>query len=430
MPADPFHKPDVLIVGAGLSGLAAALHLEHAGLSCLLLEASDDIGGRVRTDILPGPGGDYRLDRGFQIFLSAYPEGQSVLDYPALEFGKFTPGARIWTGDAFTRISDPRRDGHWLGNALAPIGTPLDKLRAAKLILPLLRGNPLDLLPSASTDDPRRQTTRAYLISCGFSDLMFRRFWDPFLSGVLLDPSLSASAGFTLFTLRMFATGDAVLPARGIAEIPRQLAAKLTRSAIRLRSPVADVSPGQVLLCSGERLHARATLLATDDPAARNLLSLPARPSTGSTCTLYFAAPQSPVPEPILVLDGERTGPINHLAVVSSVAPAVAPLGWHLISLSTIGLPALSSADLVRDAVAQMTRWFGPQVRSWQFLRCYRIGHALPDASPAARPGPWTLPSKLLPGLYRASDALNSPSSQGAFSSARLAASAILKDLH
>ncbi len=81
-------RPDVLIVGAGLSGLSCALWLHEGGLSVLVLEASDGIGGGVRTDEVEG----FLLDRGFQVFLMAYPEAQRVLDYGALDFKPFYPG--------------------------------------------------------------------------------------------------------------------------------------------------------------------------------------------------------------------------------------------------------------------------------------------------------------------------------------------------
>ncbi|MEO7143186.1 MAG: FAD-dependent oxidoreductase, partial [Bryobacteraceae bacterium] len=68
---------DVAIVGAGLAGLCCARRLTEAGVSCLVLEASDGIGGRMRTDQVDG----FLLDRGFQVLLTAYPEAQNILDY-------------------------------------------------------------------------------------------------------------------------------------------------------------------------------------------------------------------------------------------------------------------------------------------------------------------------------------------------------------
>ena len=43
-------QPDFLVVGAGVAGIAAARALQARGLSCLVLEAKDRIGGRAYTD--------------------------------------------------------------------------------------------------------------------------------------------------------------------------------------------------------------------------------------------------------------------------------------------------------------------------------------------------------------------------------------------
>jgi phytoene dehydrogenase-like protein len=72
--------PDVIVVGAGLAGLAAARHLQDAGRTVRVLEASERVGGRVRSDRVDG----FVLDRGFQVLLTSYPEARRMLDYPAL----------------------------------------------------------------------------------------------------------------------------------------------------------------------------------------------------------------------------------------------------------------------------------------------------------------------------------------------------------
>ena len=96
---------DAVIVGAGLAGLSCAISLEAAGLTVTLLEASDAPGGRVRTDVVEG----FRLDRGFQVLLTAYPEAKRLLDNRALQLKRFEPGALVWHGGKFHRFADPFR---------------------------------------------------------------------------------------------------------------------------------------------------------------------------------------------------------------------------------------------------------------------------------------------------------------------------------
>src|SRR3984957_12528376 len=123
-------SPDVLIVGAGLAGLCCARELQAKGVSFQVLEASDGVGGRVRTDEVDG----FLLDRGFQVLLTAYPEAQSVLDYTALDLHAFEPGAMVRFNGQFWRLTDPiRRPADLLSGLMAPVGTWRDKL--ASLIL-------------------------------------------------------------------------------------------------------------------------------------------------------------------------------------------------------------------------------------------------------------------------------------------------------
>ncbi len=99
---------EVIIVGAGMAGLSCAHHLHKAGISFKILEASDGVGGRVRTDKVDG----FLLDRGFQIFLTSYPEARAMLDYSALDLRPFYAGASAsqhphqWLQDMSTHPPD------------------------------------------------------------------------------------------------------------------------------------------------------------------------------------------------------------------------------------------------------------------------------------------------------------------------------------
>lgn len=202
---------DVVVVGAGLAGLTCAQDLTRSGLECTVVEAADGVGGRVRTDL----GDGYRLDRGFQILLTAYPQVRSRLDLDALDVAPFEPGAHVWTGDRFHRLADPlRRPTLALQTLGAPIGGLADKLRLARLVADVgLRSVP-DLLrrPDMSTDERLR--------AAGFSDTMIERFWRPLFSGIQLDPDLEVSRRRFDAILRMLAVGGTGVPARAWARSP------------------------------------------------------------------------------------------------------------------------------------------------------------------------------------------------------------------
>ena len=112
-------KP-VVVIGAGLSGLCCARLLLKHDIDVVVLEAQDDIGGRVRTGHVDG----FLLDRGFQVLQTAYPEAVAQLDYPAFGLHNFEPGALIRTQGRMVEMSDPwRRPAKLLSTAFNGIGT-------------------------------------------------------------------------------------------------------------------------------------------------------------------------------------------------------------------------------------------------------------------------------------------------------------------
>jgi len=216
---------------------------------------------------------------------------------------------------------------------------------------------------------------------------------------VFLDRDLETSSGVFRHLFAMFARGRAVVPAAGMGAIPRQLAASLPEGSVRCGASVARVDAAGVSLSGGERIDARAVVVATEAPAASTLLGLPKPPRGRSVTCLYFAADSAPVDEPVVVLDGDGTGPVNDLAVMSAVAPTYAPAGAALVDAS---VPRTTSAGeeaaVVGAARAQLAGWFGSGAHAWRHLRTYRIDFALPDQTPASLRT--RRPERLLPGLY------------------------------
>ena len=223
----------VVIVGAGLAGLSCAVALHEAGVDVVVLEASDGVGGRVRTDRIDG----FLVDRGVQVALTAYPELVRQFDLDALELQRFDPGALVWRQGKGSAVSDPfRLPTTTVSTLLSPIGSVGDKLRIARLRARLRRVDPAQLLAG---DDV---TTVTALRGAGFSETVIQRFFRPLVGGIQLDPDLGDSRRMFDVIFRMLADGDAAVPAGGMQEIPHQLASQLPAGTVRLGATVASTT--------------------------------------------------------------------------------------------------------------------------------------------------------------------------------------------
>lgn len=239
-----------------------------------------------------------------------------------------------------------------------------------------------------------------------------------------------ADSRFFKFLFRVFAMGDASLPEQGMGAIPRQLAVGLAPSTIRLSAPVDSlVDDHRVRLKSGEYIDCRAIVLAVEGPEASRLTGgmIPTPEARATTC-YYYAAPQAPFPDPLLVLNGDNDGPINNLCVVSNVAKSYAPAGQSLISVSVVGKPESRSDDFEDSVRRQLREWYGSQVDSWSLLKRYDIPFALPCQPAHFRDGP-ALPARLVEGAYHCGDYSETASIQSAMVSGRKAAETLIADL-
>ena len=354
--------------------------------------------------------------------LTAYPEAKKVLDYSDLDLKPFAPGAFSWFAGRMNQLVDPwRMPGMWRIALRSDFGTLGDKLRIARLRARLRRTSVEQLFRRTE------RTTKDDLLAEGFSQDMMHRFFRPFLGGILLDGDLKSSSRMFEFVFKMLSEGSTVVPAGGMGAIPAQLAAKLPANSLRLNAKVDSLHENELTLQGGEKLQARAIVIAADGPSAAHLVG-EAEPASRSVTCFYYAADESPIPQPMLVLNGDGAGPVNNFAVMTQVAPSYAPAGKHLISISVLGIQALTDVQLGGFIIAQMKSWFGPVARSWRFLKSYRIPHAQPQQYPGALEPPQR-PVRVRPGVYVTGDHRDNASIHGAMLSGRRAAEAVLADL-
>ncbi len=344
-----------IIVGAGLAGLTCAKVLSERGAEVVVFEASDGVGGRVRTEELDG----FLLDRGFQVYFTSYQVSKRHLDHGALDFRVFDPGAIVHRGRERTTLSDPLRDP----KALVP--TPLsgaatlgDKLRTPKVVASAF---PDGAISAGEEDGGSDTTTLEYLRASGLSELYIESFFRPFYGGVLLNRELTTSARILRFTLRMLATGRTVVPARGMREIPKQLASHLPHDAVRLNSPVeALLREGDRVTgirAGGEEHEADAVVVATDAPTTGKLTG-EAVPEgcVGEVCLYYETSGLGSGRKILLNADDEVF--VNNAVEINNISEEYAPPGRHLLYAVTLTGLDLPDETLYRRGIEDLSRWY------------------------------------------------------------------------
>ncbi|WP_298400817.1 NAD(P)/FAD-dependent oxidoreductase [uncultured Chloroflexus sp.] len=423
----------ILIIGGGVAGLVCARTLHRAGYQVTLIEASDGLGGRVRSDRVEG----FVLDRGFQVLFTAYPAAQRQLNLTALDLRAFDPGAIVAWGGRREVLTDPLRDrdpSALIGAALASVVSPADKLRTLRLAM-RLRQQMIDNL-LAGPD----QSTLAELKALGFSDHMIDRFFRPFFGGIFLDRSLQTSAKCFRFNFKMMSEGQTVVPNRGMGAIAEQLGAELVAAGrVRLNTRATalitrDQHVRGVQLADGSELFADAVVLATPAPETARLSGLPVpEGSLGSSC-VWLATRHPLYRGKKLLLNANDDAFVNTLAPMSAVAPGYAPAGWYLYAAAVIGVSDRDESTIVARAIVDLHRIFANEavattaLANARILRVDRIPFAQFPQPPGIHPN---LPDNRTsrPGLYLAGELTEASSINAAMLSGERCAEAIRADL-
>lgn len=426
---------DCIVVGAGLSGLACAQTLIQNSKSVRVLEASNVPGGRVATDSVDG----FRLDRGFQVYLDSYPEGQRFLNYSLLEFGAFEPGALVAHGGRLVPVSDPwRRPFAAIRSVLSgAVGMP-DALRIARLRSEVLAGvRRGDIDPSLNRVHGEK-TTREELVSRGFSSRFIKLFFEPFFGGVFLERNLATAASVFEFTFAMFSSGRACLPAGGMSSIPQQMAKQLPATCLQTDATVVQIKHsltggGEVVLADGRRFCAGSIIVSSAAIANSNLFSEDVLtewqpPLWKGTRLVAFESPKKPPCGQMLVVSAEpvAAGPIDNVSVPSAVTKGYAPDGKNLIYVSVRSDWEGGDDQLTSAVRSQAEAWFGPDATLWNHLATVKVPKALPIETPLSRQQR-PRSSCVSSGLFLCGDHLTSSSINGALVAGRLAAEDVLR---
>jgi protoporphyrinogen oxidase len=407
-------KYDAIIIGAGAAGLVAAKELEPYKLKVLLVDAAPQVGGRLRTDHHNG----YTLDHGFQVLLGAYPMVNKHLNVKDLKLKPFRAGALLFNEVQFFKVRDVNREAlAYLPMAFSPVGNIFDKFKLAKLRKQVLASSIDDIFDSEDI------STIDFLKKRGFSKKIIARFFKPFFGGIFLEQELKTSARQFQFIFKMFAEGDALLPAKGIAEIAFQLKSGLVKTEIRLNTSVQTVENGLLTLEDGEVLEAKQIIIATEP--SKLIPQLEEEISWHETLQVYFSGPSGRFCSTFIALNFAEDGLINNIACLSKVQASYAPKGKHLYSISLRKDPHLNEKELSDTLMKELSVLLGAQAEKWELIRSFKIKKALPVVEGVVNERDFE-ETKVMDGVYLAGDYLLNPSLNAAMLSGELAAKALL----
>ena len=383
----------VIVVGAGLSGLSAAITLENEGISVTVLESSDRPGGRVTSDVIDG----FICDRGFQLINANYPEIKRMGIIKEIDFVSATSVIEVARNEDRIRIGDPR--SAFFSVFKSETGSIIEKLRLVKYLL--------ISKPAASVGEELKNS--------GLGKT-YERVLRPFLTGVFLADPLLVNSEYGRTAIKHFVTGNSGLPIGGVKSFSEALASRV--SDIRYGVQVNSIKKNSISTSKG-KFEADAIIVATDATTAAQLLDLTEVPQLVGCTTWYHSTKESPSQSKSLVIDSQNRGPVVNTMVISNMMPDYAPAGKNLISSTSI-LPATESE--IRRHLAIL---YGVDTRNWKLVAKYEIPSALPLAGLEK-----TLASgaHVKDSIYLAGDYKSAPSQNGALLSGRLAALSVLVD--
>jgi protoporphyrinogen oxidase len=348
----------VAVIGAGVSGLIAAIELEKAGFEVTIYDGNNQVGGRVVSIEEE----NRILDRGFQVMLTAYPAVQKYLDLKALKLRKFQPGALVYQNGGAYRFGDPlRKFGFALSTLVAPFATIKDKWNVFRLRNEVLKMSEDEIFASPE------KTTIEYLRDYGFSNQIIDGFFKPFYGGIFLEDDLTTSSRMFLFVFKMFSKGSAAVPEEGIGAISEQLASRINGE-IRLGQKVISRNQTSLQTDSGIEESYDAIILAhvTDEGVKWH-----------GCRNLYFKTPVSSIRAPLIGLVADENTWINNLHFPTDLKrkPPKYP-EWSVLSVTVLNHLDVADETLVDRVKRELENYCG--IEETEFLYLFDIPKALP----------------------------------------------------
>jgi phytoene dehydrogenase-like protein len=412
-------KPvDVIIIGAGFSGLSAAYYLQRKGLTVKVLEVSSQAGGRARSDKMDG----FTLDRGVHFYHHSTTELSKIININDLALKNCYPGYLLRYQGTFNLFTNPvYQTLDTVSTAMAKNASFSDKIRLFGLYAKLKTTAYGKLVKEQDS------STFEYLSKSGFSKRLIDSFFRPMLAANIFDYNLQSSSRFSKVYLKSLFQDHVALPKDGIGKIAASIAEKLDKNTISFKTKVRRVTENGVELINGDFLESKFVLIATNAIDANSIIGEKAMPAECShVSTLYFSTDKAPLSKPVVILNGDNgTTLVNHVFVPSLLHPEYAPTGKHLVAVNFVKEHDLDDEELEVKCLTELSEWFGLKVMDWQHLKTYHIKYAMPFKPILDEV---TFTKKISQSVYACGDSLSVGSMESALRSGRETAEVIAKE--
>lgn len=406
------NQPNISIIGAGVSGLTAALTLQNAGYKSTIYDSNAFVGGRVTSHVTTG----LVMDVGFQVLLDAYPAVNEFLDVEALKLRSFVPGSLIFKDGKTHRLGDPRRNSSFLWSTIiAGVGSLKDKWLVFSLSRKLKQKSLQDIFSSPET------STKIYLENYGFSTKMISSFFTPFYAGIFLETELATSSRMFEFVFKMFTEGSATIPTAGIKAIPEQLASQLPADALKLKYKVNSVVGNEINLENGDAIKSDFTIIAT--PAGDLVPNLPKENMPWHQVTvLYFETDHTGFDEAIIGLVANEDVLINNFHFLQDVFDN----HKNVVSVSVIEKHTLNDQKLAERVIKELRE--ETDIVATDLIKLYHIKKALPQLD-SLNYAMTASETQLTENVFLAGDHLSNGSLNAAMLNGKAAAQAVVSKI-